>query len=48
MLSDPYRDISYVLKMNGGYKKSFVPFAELIWADFLRAHIPSPPVVAVS
>ena len=47
MLGDPYRDIAYVLKLNGGFKKSAIPFAELIWADFLREHISPPPPISV-
>lgn len=49
-LPDPYRDMAYALKLNNGFKKTATPFAELIWADFLREHIlpPSPIPVNIS
>ncbi|MBS0387736.1 MAG: ParB/Srx family N-terminal domain-containing protein [Proteobacteria bacterium] len=36
---DPYRSLAGDVHKAGGYAKSNAPFAEFLWADFLRARI---------
>jgi hypothetical protein len=36
---DPYRSLAGELRILGGFAKLAVPFAEFVWADFLRARI---------
>ena len=36
---DPYRTLANLVHDAGGYAKSATPFAEFLWADFLRARI---------
>ena len=36
---DPYRSLAGDVHKAGGYAKSTAPFAEFLWADFLRARI---------
>lgn len=36
---DPYRSLAGELRRAGGYAKDTTPFAEFIWADFLRRRI---------
>jgi hypothetical protein len=36
---DPYRTLANRVHEAGGYAKSATPFAEFLWADFLRARI---------
>ncbi len=36
---DPYRSLAGELRYNGGFAKDSTPFAEFLWADFLRARI---------
>ena len=36
---DPYRSLAGEVHKAGGYAKSAAPFAEFLWADFLRARI---------
>ena len=36
---DPYRSLAGRIHHAGGYAKSAAPFAEFLWADFLRARI---------
>ena len=37
---DPYRTLAGALRQVGGYAKSDTPYAEFLWADFLRRKIP--------
>ncbi len=39
MIDDPYRSLAGELRRAGGYAKDETPFAEFIWADFLRRRI---------
>ena len=39
MVDDPYRSLAGELRRAGGYAKDETPFAEFIWADFLRRRI---------
>jgi hypothetical protein len=39
MADDPYRSLAGELRRAGGYAKDLTPFAEFIWADFLRRRI---------
>lgn len=39
LLDDPYRTLAGALRRAGGYAKVTVPFAEFLWADFLRERI---------
>ena len=39
MQDDPYRSLAGELRRAGGYAKESTPFAEFIWADFLRRRI---------
>jgi hypothetical protein len=36
---DPYRSLAGELRALGGFAKQAVPFAEFVWADFLRGQI---------
>ena len=36
---DPYRSLSAYVRNAGGYKKTLVPFAEFVWADYFRRRI---------
>lgn len=38
---DPYRSLAGTLRRGGGYAKTSTPYAEFLWADFLRDHIKS-------
>lgn len=38
---DPYRSLAGELRWNGGFAKDATPFAEFLWADFLRPRIKS-------
>lgn len=40
LLDDPYRTLAGALRRAGGYAKVAVPFAEFLWADYLRERIP--------
>lgn len=37
---DPYRSLAGELRRAGGFAKDVTPFAEFLWADFLRRRIP--------
>ncbi len=37
--NDSYRSLAWLVKENGGFHESSVPFAEFQWADFFRDHI---------
>ncbi len=39
LLDDPYRSLAGFLRTAGGYAKDTSPFAEFLWADYLRPHI---------
>jgi hypothetical protein len=39
LLDDPYRSLAGLLRGAGGYAKDTSPFAEFLWADYLRQHI---------
>jgi hypothetical protein len=45
MTDDPYRSLAGELRRAGGYAKETTPFAEFIWADFLRRRV-KPALVA--
>ena len=36
---DPYRSLAGMLRTAGGYAKDSSPFAEFLWADYLRPHV---------
>jgi len=36
---DPYRSLAWVARCKKGFKSTSIPFAEFIWADFLRQEI---------
>jgi hypothetical protein len=35
---DPFRSLAGILRQSGGYAKADIPFAEFLWADYLRQH----------
>ena len=39
LIDDPYRSVAGLLRGAGGYAKDTAPFAEFLWADYLRQHI---------
>jgi hypothetical protein len=39
LIDDPYRSLAGELRWAGGYAKDITPFAEFLWADFLRRRI---------
>ena len=39
MEDDPYRSLAGELRTSGGFAKDSTPFAEFLWADFLRPRI---------
>jgi hypothetical protein len=39
LVDDPYRSLAGFLRTAGGYAKDASPFAEFMWADYLRQHI---------
>lgn len=39
LVDDPYRSMAGELRRLGGYAKDTTPFAEFLWADFLRRRI---------
>ena len=39
LVDDPYRSLAGLLRGAGGYAKDTSPFAEFLWADYLRQHI---------
>lgn len=39
LVDDPYRSLAGMLRGAGGYAKDTSPFAEFLWADYLRPHI---------
>ena len=39
LVDDPYRSLAGFLRAAGGYAKDTSPFAEFLWADYLRQHI---------
>jgi len=39
LADDPYRSLAGALRRAGGYAKSDAPFAEFLWADFLRRRV---------
>jgi len=39
LVDDPYRSVAGLLRGAGGYAKDTSPFAEFLWADYLRQHI---------
>ena len=39
LVDDPYRSLAGFLRTAGGYAKDTSPFAEFLWADYLRPHI---------
>ncbi len=41
LADDPYRSLAGSLRRAGGYAKVAAPFAEFLWADYLRRHIPA-------
>ncbi len=38
--ADPFRDLAWSVRENGGFRKTRVPFAEFRWAEFFRHEIP--------
>jgi len=45
LADDPFRSLAGELRRAGGYAKDTAPFAEFIWADFLRRRIKTRSVV---
>jgi len=41
LVDDPWRSLAGELRRGGGYAKDPTPYAEFLWADFLRRHIPA-------
>ena len=39
LADDPHRSLAGMLRSAGGFAKDTSPFAEFLWADYLRAHI---------
>jgi hypothetical protein len=39
LVDDPYRSLAGELRRVGGYAKDTTPFAEFLWADFLRRRV---------
>ncbi len=39
LLDDPYRTLANRVHEAGGYAKSATPYAEFLWADFLRTRV---------
>ncbi len=39
LADDPYRSLAGALRRAGGYAKDSMPYAEFLWADFLRRNI---------
>ena len=39
LVDDPFRSLAGELRRAGGYAKDTTPFAEFLWADFLRRRI---------
>lgn len=39
LADDPYRSLAGELRRQGGYAKSATPYAEFLWADFLRRRV---------
>jgi len=39
LADDPYRSLAGMLRGAGGFAKDTSPFAEFLWADYLRPHI---------
>jgi hypothetical protein len=35
---DPFRDLAWAVRENGGFKKSRVPYSEFRWAQYFRDH----------
>ena len=40
LADDPHRSLAGMLRSAGGFAKDTSPFAEFLWADYLRPHIP--------
>lgn len=40
LIDDPYRSLAGMLRRAGGYAKDTEPYAEFLWADYLRPHVP--------
>jgi hypothetical protein len=39
LADDPHRSLAGMLRTAGGFAKDTSPFAEFLWADYLRPHI---------
>ena len=39
LTDDPYRSLAGELRRAGGYAKDATPYAEFLWADYLRRHV---------
>lgn len=37
---DPYRDLAWSVRGEGGFDKSMLPYSEFLWANFFRTRIP--------
>ena len=40
LVDDPWRSLAGELRRAGGFAKDPTPYAEFLWADFLRRHVP--------
>ena len=43
LADDPYRSLAWKVRMDGGYQKTPIPFAEFKWADFFRKNLKAKP-----
>jgi hypothetical protein len=41
MRDDPYRSLAGLVRGAGGFAKENTPFAEFLWADYFRLHVPA-------
>jgi len=42
-VNDPYRTLAWLVRHEGGYGKTTVPYQDSMWANFFRANIPLNP-----
>lgn len=39
LVDDPYRGLAMLVRRHGGYDKTTVPYAEFLWAEYLRERV---------
>lgn len=42
LADDPYRSLAWIVRGEGGYMKTEIPFSDFAWADFFRKNIKTP------